>query len=65
MTDPVTGWIETKAVPSACTDIVANQVELAWLTCCLLPTKVILDRGNEFLAEFKPMMENNYRTELG
>ena len=30
MIDPVTGWIEIHTVPSARTDLVANQVELAW-----------------------------------
>ena len=33
---------------------------LAWLTRYPLPTKVVLDRGNEFLAEFKTMMEHDY-----
>ena len=30
--DPATGWIEIRTVPSAWADLVANQVELAWLT---------------------------------
>ena len=60
MIDPATGWVEIRAVPSARADLVANQVELAWLTRYPLPTKVILDRGNEFLAEFKTMMEHDY-----
>ena len=60
MIDPATGWIEMKAVPSACADLVANQADLAWLTRYPLPTKILLDRGNEFLAEFKSMMENDY-----
>ena len=32
MIDPATGWVEIHAVPSARADVVANQVELAWLT---------------------------------
>ena len=62
--DPATGWIEIKAVPSARADLVANQVELAWLTIYPLPEKVILDRGNEFLAEFKNLIENDYGIEI-
>ena len=44
-------------VPSARADILANQVELAWLTCYPLPN---VDRGNEFLAEFREMIINDY-----
>ena len=58
--DPATDWVEIKAVPSARADLVANQVELAWLTRYPLPEKVILDRGNEFLAEFKTLIEGDY-----
>ena len=32
MIDPATGWVEIRAVSSARADLVANQVELAWLT---------------------------------
>ena len=60
MIDPATGWVEIRAVPSARADLVANQVELTWLTRYPLPEKVILDRGNEFLAEFKELMVNDY-----
>ena len=60
MIDPATGWIEIRTVPSARADLVANQVELAWLTRYPIPNKVIMDRGNEFLAEFREMMINDY-----
>ena len=39
-----TDWIEIHTVRSE------HQVELAWLARCPLPYKVIVDRGNEFLA---------------
>ena len=60
MIDPATGWVEIRAVPSARADLVANQVELAWLTRYPLPSKVIVDRGKEFFAEFKTMMSKDY-----
>ena len=60
MIDPATGWVEIRAVPSARADLVANQVELAWLTRYPLPSKVIVDRGREFFKEFKTMMSNDY-----
>ena len=60
MIDPATGWIEICTVPSAWVDIVANQVKLAWITSYPLPKKVILDSENEFLAEFREMIINDY-----
>ena len=60
MIDLATGWIEIRTIPSALVDLVANQVELAWLTPYLLPSKVIVDRRNEFLAEFREMIINDY-----
>ena len=60
MINPATGWIEIRTVPSARVDLVANQVELAWLTRYPIPNKVIMDRGNEFLAKFREMIINDY-----
>ena len=36
MIDPATGWIEINSVLEARADLVANQVELAWLTIIYL-----------------------------
>ena len=58
MIDPAMGWVEIRAVPSARADLVAQQVELGWLTRYTLPETIILDRDNEFLAEFKTMVEH-------
>ena len=60
MIDLATDWIEIRAVPSARADLVANQVELAWITRYPLLNKVIMDRENEFLAEFREMIINDY-----
>ena len=60
MIDPTTGWIEIRNVPSAQADLFAKQVELSWLTRYPLPNKVIVDRGNEFLAEIGEMIINDY-----
>ena len=40
MIDPATGWLEICTVLPVWTDLTANQVELAWLTCHPLPNKV-------------------------
>ena len=55
-----TSWIELHIVPLVQADLVANQVELLWLTHYPLPNKVIVDRGNEFLSEFREMIINDY-----
>ena len=60
MIDPVIGWIEIHTVPSAQEDLMANQVELAWLMHYPLSCKEILDRENEFLAEFRERVINDY-----
>ena len=55
MIDPAIGWIEICTVPSNRADLVSNIVELAWLTRYQLPSKVIVDCGNEFfLRNSKP-----------
>ena len=43
------------------TDLVADQVKLAWSSRYLLSNKIIIDRGRELLAYFKSVMANNYR----
>ena len=52
--------MEIRAVRSARADYVVQQVELGWLIRYPLPETVILDRGNEFLAEFTTMVEKDY-----
>ena len=60
MIDPAKGWIEICTILSACADLVSNQVELAWLNRYPLPSKVIVDHGNEYLAKFKNTIQANY-----
>ena len=60
MIDLTTGWIEIRTVTSTSADWVSNIVELAWLTRYPLPSKVIVDHGNEFLAEFKALIQTDY-----
>ena len=45
MSDPVMGWIQVPTVPVTQADLVSNQVELTWLTCYPLPSKMMVDRG--------------------
>ena len=57
MIDLATGWIEIRTATSARADLISNQVEVAWLTRHPLPSKVIVDRGNEFLAKFREILK--------
>ena len=59
MIDPATGWIEIRSVPEARADLVANQVELTWLSRYHIPNKITADRGKELLAVIKTMMVND------
>ena len=48
-------------MPEARVDLVANQVELVWLTKYPLPNKIMVDTGKELLADFNTaMMANDY-----
>jgi len=60
MINPAKGWVEIHALLGVSADYVSNQIELAWLTRYPQPTKIILDRGNEFLAEFKTLIQDDY-----
>ena len=53
MIDPANSWIEFCSVPEARVDVVANQVELAWLTRYPRPNKITVDRDKEILTERK------------
>ena len=64
MIDPATGWFEIREIKTKRADIIANEVELTWLTRYPWPEKVIMDRGKEFLAEFADMIENDYGIKL-
>ena len=48
-------------MPETRVDLVANEVELAYLSRYPLPNKITVDRGKDFLTEFKTMMANDYR----
>ena len=60
MIDPATGWFEMAEIPSREAFVVADIVERTWFMRYPWPTKVILDRGTEFLAEFGNMITEHY-----
>ena len=60
MIDPAMGWFEIKEIHPKRADYIANLVEQVCLTRYPWPTKVIIDRGNEFLTEFDQLIEDEY-----
>ena len=61
MIDPATGWFEVREINESCTAYeVASIVEQTWLTRYPWPTEVIMDRGTEFLKEFRTMLQKDY-----
>ena len=57
MIDPATGWFEMKQLPNKEAITVANIVEQQWLTRYPWPQLITYDKGTEFLAEFKEMIQ--------
>ena len=60
MIDPATGWFEMAEIPNKDAYTVADIVERTWFMRYPWPTKVIIDRGTEFLAEFAEMIKNDF-----
>ena len=60
MIDPATGWFDMTAIKTKSADEIANKIEQTWLTKYPWPSKIILDRGTEFMKEVIPMLEQDY-----
>ena len=60
MIDPATGWFEIIEIPSKRADELSNLLEQTWLCRYPWPQKVICDRGREFMAEVKTMLQEDY-----
>ena len=60
MIDPATGWFEIVQVPEKRADLISNLIETTWLTRYPWPTEVVMDRGSEFAAEVRDMLQNDY-----
>jgi transposase InsO family protein len=60
MIDPATGWFEMREISTKSADVIANELEMAWLSRYPWPTQIIFDRGNEFKAEVTDMITKEY-----
>ena len=62
MIDPATGWFEVAEIPSKESITVAEQVDKNWFCCYPQPTKVIYDRGSEFIGpSFQELIREVYQ----
>ena len=61
MIDPATVCFNImSAIKTKIDDVITNTLEHMWLTKYPWPTKVILDRGTEFMAEVITLLHDDY-----
>ena len=60
MIDTATGSINMSAIKMKTANIIANKLEHTWLTKYHISTKVILDRGSDFMAEVISLLRDDY-----
>jgi hypothetical protein len=58
MIDPATGWFEIVQSETKTADVVADKVEIAWLSRHPWPTRITYDHGSEFIgSEFQRLIK--------
>jgi transposase InsO family protein len=58
MIDPATGWFEIVQSETKTADVVANKVEIAWLSRHPWPMRITYDHGSEFIgSEFQLLIK--------
>jgi len=60
MIDPATGFFEIVEIGQKTTDIIANWLELHWLTRYPGPTEITMDKGKEFAREVSETLKNEH-----
>jgi transposase InsO family protein len=64
MIDPATGWFEIVQSETKTADVVANKVEIAWLSRHPWPTRMTCDHGSEFIGnEFQRLIKEEHNIE--
>jgi transposase InsO family protein len=64
MIDPATGWFEIIQSETKTADVVANKVEIAWLSRYPWPIRITYDHGSEFIgSEFQHLIKQEYDIE--
>jgi len=60
MVDPATGVFEIVEIGQKTADVIANWLELHWLTRYPWPTEKAMDKGKEFAREVSAALKNEY-----
>jgi len=60
MVDPARGFFEIAEIGEKTADIIANWLEIHWLTRYTWPTKINMDKGKEFAREVSETLKNEY-----
>jgi transposase InsO family protein len=64
MIDPATGWFEIVQSETKTADVVANKVEIAWLSRYPWPVKITYDHGSKFIgSKFQKLIKQEYDIE--
>ena len=60
MIDPATGWLEIAEIKDKSSFAVAKAAEKRWFMRYPWPSSIILDRGKEFMGDFKRMIAEDF-----
>ena len=60
MIDPATGFFEIVEIGQKTADVIANWLEIHWLSRYPWPTEITMDRGSEFAAEVSETLKSEY-----
>jgi len=58
MTDPATEFFEVVEIDEKTANVIANWLEVHWLSRCPWPTEVTVDKGSKFAAEVSNTLQN-------
>jgi len=60
MVDPATGFFETVEIGQKTANVIANWLEIHWLTRHPWPTEITVDKGREFAREVSETLQNEH-----
>jgi len=58
VTDPATGFFETVEISEKTADVIANWLEIHWLTRHPWPAEITMDEGREFARKVSETLKN-------
>jgi hypothetical protein len=60
MIDPATGFFDIVDIGQKSADVIANWLEIHWLSRYPWPTEITMDKGSEFAAEVRDTLKDEY-----